>query len=364
MNTNKITPYKATHPGILIRDELEVREDLNQKQLSEILGVLPSFLNEIIKGKRPITADMAILLEEALGISAEYWMRFQSQYEIDKAKQKEKNIEKIKWMKLWEIVKANVPISYFRKQGYLTGELKTDIQKINEIYEVCSVDELIEKISEQEYKNSYHRKSEKLKIDEHNMLAWDVLAVYEAKRLKVNAFNFDHLPQLNRELGKIFYKNKHTVERVKQKLQEFGIKFLIIPKISKAPIDGFSFWSENNPAIALTLRHNRIDNFAFTLMHEIGHIDLHIRNNRNKKFMDLIKIENNRLENEANTYAQDQLIPKDLWDELQEHYGHFDDSLMNKIAKKHHIHPGIIFGRYCFETDNYKRLTKIDLKLD
>ncbi len=40
----------------------------------------------------------------------------------------------------------------------------------------------------------------------------------------------------------------------------------------------FSFWSGNNPAIALTLRHDRIENFAFTQTHEIAHIDLHLKN--------------------------------------------------------------------------------------
>ena len=77
--TTQITPFEATHPGILIKDELEFREDLNQKDLAEMLSVKPSFLNEVIKGKRPITADLAILLEKTLEIPADYWMKFQSQ---------------------------------------------------------------------------------------------------------------------------------------------------------------------------------------------------------------------------------------------------------------------------------------------
>ena len=41
--TTQITPFEATHPGILIKDELEFREDLNQKDLAEMLSVKPSF---------------------------------------------------------------------------------------------------------------------------------------------------------------------------------------------------------------------------------------------------------------------------------------------------------------------------------
>ena len=77
---NALIPFEATHPGTLIKDELAVCDDITQKDLAILLGVKPSFLNEIIKGKRPVTADIAILLEKALGISADYWMRFQSQF--------------------------------------------------------------------------------------------------------------------------------------------------------------------------------------------------------------------------------------------------------------------------------------------
>lgn len=83
---NNITPAQATHPGELLKDEIDATPGLNQRKLAKEIDVQPSLLNEIIKGKRPITADIAILLEKVLGISADYWMRFQSQYEIDAAR--------------------------------------------------------------------------------------------------------------------------------------------------------------------------------------------------------------------------------------------------------------------------------------
>ena len=113
MTAKTLIPFEATHPGTLIKDELEVRDDLTQKDLAILLGVKPSFLNEIVKGKRSITADIAILLEKSLGIPADYWMKFQSQYEIDSAKIKEKNISKIKLIEIWNIISQYVPIKYF-----------------------------------------------------------------------------------------------------------------------------------------------------------------------------------------------------------------------------------------------------------
>lgn len=82
MATKEIKPFEATHPGTLIKDELDALE-IEQRDFAKKIGMKPTMLNEIIKGKRPVTADLAVVLEKALGISADYWMRFQSQYEID-----------------------------------------------------------------------------------------------------------------------------------------------------------------------------------------------------------------------------------------------------------------------------------------
>lgn len=55
-----------------------------------------------------------------------------------------------------------------------------------------------------------------------------------------------------------------------------------MPKFDKTPIDGFSFWQGENPTIVLTLRLNRIDNYAFALLHEIYHVYMHLSTIENK----------------------------------------------------------------------------------
>ncbi len=85
MIANNLTPYQPTHPGLLIRDELEERR-LSQAKLASSIGVSPSLLNEVINGKRAINTEMALLLEASLGISADVWLRLQSEYNMQKAK--------------------------------------------------------------------------------------------------------------------------------------------------------------------------------------------------------------------------------------------------------------------------------------
>lgn len=64
---------------------MKVRK-ISQLKMAKEVAVQPSFLNEVIKGKRSVHAHLAIALESALGISAEYWLRLQMQYDLSKAR--------------------------------------------------------------------------------------------------------------------------------------------------------------------------------------------------------------------------------------------------------------------------------------
>jgi addiction module HigA family antidote len=99
----KQTPFIATHPGELIKDELKERK-LTQKELSEMTGIKPSVLSETINGKRSVSLNVAIALEKALGISAEVWMNLQTQYDLDSAQIAEREKQK-------ETVSITIPIS-------------------------------------------------------------------------------------------------------------------------------------------------------------------------------------------------------------------------------------------------------------
>ncbi|MBQ7221981.1 MAG: HigA family addiction module antidote protein [Bacteroidales bacterium] len=85
MNKRELTPFEATHPGELIKDELTAR-GITQKQLAQDSGISPSVLSETINGKRDVTLNMAIALEKTLDIPAEIWMNLQTKYVIDSAK--------------------------------------------------------------------------------------------------------------------------------------------------------------------------------------------------------------------------------------------------------------------------------------
>ena len=69
------------HPGEMLREELETRE-MTQVALAKAMGRSPRLVNEIVRGRRSITAETALALEDALGLPAISWLGLQSSYEL------------------------------------------------------------------------------------------------------------------------------------------------------------------------------------------------------------------------------------------------------------------------------------------
>ena len=102
MNKNNLTPFVATHPGEMIRDELKER-GMTQKQLATESGIKPSVLSETINGKRSVSLNVALALEKTLGISADIWMNLQTQYDLDMANISERGNQR-------ETVSVTIPV--------------------------------------------------------------------------------------------------------------------------------------------------------------------------------------------------------------------------------------------------------------
>ena len=85
MIANNLEPFEPTHPGELLKEEIECR-GVSQKELSRRTGIPYTALNEVLNGKRAITTEYALLIEAALGIESDFWLRLQMDYDIQIAK--------------------------------------------------------------------------------------------------------------------------------------------------------------------------------------------------------------------------------------------------------------------------------------
>ena len=87
-------PFRPYHPGELLKEELECRH-ISQKSLAKQLGVPYTAFNEVLNGKRPVSSDLALLLEALLGISAGLLVRMQTDYNLQMASQDKSLAERI-----------------------------------------------------------------------------------------------------------------------------------------------------------------------------------------------------------------------------------------------------------------------------
>ena len=74
------------HPGEVLLEEFLKPLDISQNRLARTMAVPPRRINEIVHGKRAVTADTAIRLARALGTSEQFWMGLQADYDLEEAR--------------------------------------------------------------------------------------------------------------------------------------------------------------------------------------------------------------------------------------------------------------------------------------
>ena len=94
MIANNLEPSEPTHPGELLKEEIEYRS-ISQKKLSKETDIPYKTLNDILNCRRPVTANTALLIEAALGIPAHILTGLQTDYNMQAAKKNRSFMERL-----------------------------------------------------------------------------------------------------------------------------------------------------------------------------------------------------------------------------------------------------------------------------
>ena len=94
MIANNLKPFKPTHPGEVLKDELEYRK-ISQRGIAKELGISYSALNEVLNGKRSLNHELAMMMEAALGVDAAPLLAMQNEYDMLMAERDETFMEKL-----------------------------------------------------------------------------------------------------------------------------------------------------------------------------------------------------------------------------------------------------------------------------
>lgn len=354
-SAKSIIPAIATHPGSVLKKELTAR-GIKQKDFAKAIGMPAPNLNELIKGKRNITETIAIKLEEALGISFQNWMNLQNRYhyvvkcreEYDEVESKAIAEEESLRSRLnIEVLYKYYDINFHRaseRLGALKGLIAIDLNELQSL-EVNTV--------------GFFKRSERLRVDEVNMRTWLLLAWAEANKAEIAE---EYTPEKGlyaaREIARMANEKNLSLNSLKEILNKNGIIYLQIPKIEAAPIDAYSMMAGAHPAIEVTYRHNDLDKLVFDILHEIGHIRLHIDSGKS-----FIAVENeysskSKEEKEADQFANDTLIPPHKWNLIMSAKPdnlspHMVVHTIAREAEKNGISASIAVARYKHETHCY-----------
>ena len=103
MIANNLTPAYPTHPGTVLKEEIEYRK-LSQRKLAGQMGISYKMLNDILNCRRPVTAQTAMLFEAALNVPADSLMRLQIKYNMQQVAADPSFMERLKQVRKYTAI--------------------------------------------------------------------------------------------------------------------------------------------------------------------------------------------------------------------------------------------------------------------
>ena len=354
-NAKDIIPVRATHPGSILKRELQAR-NIKQKDFAKTIGMPAPNLSEIIKGKRSITDSIAIKLEEALGIPYQTWINLQSRYNyVVKRKAELDSAESLAQTEEQSLVtRLNLAALY----KYFDIDGSTALNRISLLKKRLAID--LNELQTLEVNTvGYFKRSDRLKIDELNMRTWLLLAWSEASKSDLNIkYKKGNAQEGAIEIAKLANEGNVSIETIRDILNLKGIIFKHIPVLEAAPIDAYSTMIGKNPAIAVSFRNNNMEQLVFDTLHELGHIHQHLSSDKSFITVEHEYSSQSIEEVEADEFANNILIPNHTWKEILSvtPKSIFPESIAHTIAReatKRDINPKIALARYRQETERY-----------
>lgn len=336
----RVFPKTLPNPIEAIRFRME-QAGLKPADLIPYIGSR-SRVSEIISGKRQLTLDMVRSLSNGLGIPAEVLI-------------KKPDLEEDSEYQSWD----NRLVSEMESRGYFCKDSKkySKVELLKDFFSIIgSPAQIVGMARKSNYRSSPL-------TDKHALAAWAVCVLKKAKKIKVSK-KYQHGAidlKFMQELAKLSVKENSPI-LVQEYLKKYGIILVIEPHFSKTYLDGAAILiNKNNPVIGLTLRYDRLDNFWFTLMHELAHIAKHYDSDISLFYDELegIKAINiDEKEQEADALAEETLLPRAKW-EVSPARLIPSSMAANSLAQEIGVHVAIIAGQIRHKGNKYIYLNKI-----
>ena len=310
---------------------------LKQIDLVPYLGTR-SRVSEILSRKRPLTVSMIKALSIGLGISTDTLIGINSD-------DNQSHEEGVDWSKF--PLKEMINRGWISENGNALKSSAEDIIKgfINQLGWQSGSLSFKRTLSGDAYSPS----------TQYALYAWVSRVVQQARKKKSSLGIFDPnmlSASFLRDLAQLSWFEKGPLLAI-EFLEKHGIAIIIEPSLKGTRIDGAALKDiDGQPIIGLSLRYDRLDNFWYTLLHEVAHIWKHVHNE--ETFLDdLDASSDDKKESEANRLAREAFIPRAVWKRSDAYITPTKENI-DILSRELKITPAIIAGRLRRELGNYR----------
>lgn len=342
----RVAPAKKPTPLEAIRFRMD-QLGLSQKDLVPFIGSR-SKVSEILAGKRPLTLAMIRALHRGLGIPATVLLVEQDANALDDVD--------LDW--------ARFPVREMARRGWVEqrdaasrdnaeGLLRAFFAPLGSPGTVAALCR-----REQSVRSSRG-------MDRYALLAWTA-------RVLIRATSIGGLPPYEpgsvtptmlRDLAQLSWSEQGPL-LAREFLSRQGIPLIVEPHLQRTHLDGAAMLLEDGrPVVGLTIRHDRLDNFWFSLLHELTHIARHLDVPNSvgpRVFVDDLESPagGDSREAEADSLAGEALIPEAEW-EASAASRLYSPEAARRLASKLRVHPAIVAGRMRRQANNYRILSNL-----
>ncbi|MBN1184219.1 MAG: ImmA/IrrE family metallo-endopeptidase [Bacteroidales bacterium] len=352
MKTTDLRAARKFGPGYFIREQMELRQ-WTQEDMASVLGVTIKHVNKILTEKQPITLEMARIFAEVFNTSAQYWINHDTGYRLwlqQEKSQKEKEAD-IK-AKIYE----RMPINDMIKKGWLPK--CTSVKELEKnVLEFWNLKELDFSGLGKQLPCLTKKSDAYNQFNDWYALTWYQMARKVALERKMNEYNKQNVTKLYNGLHK-FTVLHNGINKFLSQLSDCGVNFLILPHLQKTYLDGAAFLLNNTPVIVYTARYKRIDNFWFTVAHEVAHVLKHLNDETTLIFDDFKNGKRTQMEYEANQLAAEKLKHNEILQYLKPYLNYLTSAKVEECAAKYEVHESIIVGKLAHdEVISYRNQT-------
>ena len=332
-------PTTLPDPVEAIRFRME-QQQLTRRQLERYIGSR-SKVSEVLSGKRPLTLSMIRALHQGLGIPAESLLHGQGRISPEG--------QELEW--------SRFPIREIVSRGWVEGFAPARRYDPEQVVRRFLAPLDVAKVP------AFYRRTSTVRsarsMDKYALTAWTFRIVQRARGVRTGPYDATVVtPDFLRQVAQLSWSTRGPL-LAREFLEKYGIVLMVESHLPRTHLDGAALLVEDNrPVIGLTLRHDRLDNFWFTLLHELAHIALHLKQVGDGFYDDLDAEGASEQEAEADRVAGEALIPSRVWETTTLRHLRSPEAAEH-LARQLKIHRAIVAGRMRHEAKNFRILNHL-----